>query len=221
MNLIAGDSVAKASNSAVGCTIKSTPYNIDLPDGPALKIWDTAGLNEGVKGSVTALDAIDKIFELARNLEDGVSLLVLCTKGRINSNTVKNYQMFKAFCDDKVPVALVVTGLEAEDRKVWWEENKGHYANEGVEVEHHACISTLKYNDPDYAREVREMINGAYMHEPWRVARKDWFANCVAKLLGILFGVPSDSTKALQKGLEAKGVTKSEAKAVVKARGKR
>lgn len=70
VNLLAGSDVAENSNSADGCTLKSTGYDIHMPQGPNTRIWDTWGLKEGLAGAVNTPEAINNIYKLTRDLED-------------------------------------------------------------------------------------------------------------------------------------------------------
>ncbi|KZP32054.1 hypothetical protein FIBSPDRAFT_925458 [Athelia psychrophila] len=187
VNLMAGRDAAQVSSSVNGCTFESTGYDIDIPEGPAVRIWDTAGLEEGAAGTVDTAEAISNIYKLTRNLEDGISLLVYCVRGRITNSTVRNYKMFKGFCDGKVPIALVVTALEYERNKdAWWTKNVQRYLRAGVDVDDHACITTLKVSEwaEDYdssTAAVCAMLNRAYLRTPWKMERKDWVKRCISK----------------------------------------
>ncbi|KZP06632.1 ankyrin, partial [Athelia psychrophila] len=187
VNLMAGRDFAEVSSGANGCTFESTGYDIDIPGGPAVRIWDTAGLEEGATGTVNTVEAISNIYKLTRNLEDGVSLLVYCVRGRITNSTIKNYKMFKGFCDGKVPIALVVTALEHERNKdAWWMKNAQRYLRAGVAVDDHACITTLKLSEwaEDYASSrtaMYVMLNRAYLRTPWKMDRKHWVKRYISK----------------------------------------
>ncbi|KZP04594.1 hypothetical protein FIBSPDRAFT_694748, partial [Athelia psychrophila] len=143
VNMIAGQPRAKVANSATGVTFSSDPYDVDLPGGQLLRIWDTAGLNEAPGGKINAQTAIGNLYKLTRSL-DSVHLLVYCVRQRITESTVKNYKMFNAFCDGKVPIALVVTGLELDPKiREWWRNNRESFQGEGIKVVAHACVATV------------------------------------------------------------------------------
>ncbi|KAF7982830.1 hypothetical protein HWV62_25782 [Athelia sp. TMB] len=222
VNMLAGGPVAATSSDAKGCTFKSTGYEVDVEDGPLVKLWDTAGLEETDTGKVDALRAISNIYALTRYLEDGVSLMVYCVRSRITKNTVKNYEMFRYFCNDQVPIALVVTGLEHEtDKDEWWRRNVEEYWKAGLKIGGHACITTL--NSPHWAEEyaisalkARALIGETYLSTPWKEERKTWIARSVGKFLSLMFGMPSESCQLLHEGLRKRGFTKAEAKAAVK-----
>lgn len=90
------------------------------------------------------------------NSKGGINLLVYCVRApRITQNTVRNYRMFhEGFCQKKVPIVLVVNGLELESsRSAWWEKNKEGYQNEKMQFSGEACVTTTKGK----AREGRHM----------------------------------------------------------------
>ncbi|KZP32065.1 hypothetical protein FIBSPDRAFT_813110 [Athelia psychrophila] len=173
VNMIAGLNVAEISTSTVGCTVSSQSYDVDIPGPLKIKLWDTAGLNESNEGSVSSAQAIAAICELVRDLEldpAGLSLLY-CVRGRIDETTVMNYNTIRSVCHGRTPIALVVTGLEHEDRKKWWEDNQPGFTKRGMDFEHHACVVTCKGPEIDgsflYAKQhaestkiVQEMIRG-------------------------------------------------------------
>lgn len=146
INMIADKPVAKTSADASGCTFESTPHNATL-NNKRIRIWDTAGLNEGEMGTVTAGNAIIHLYHLLRGLEDGVSLLVLCMRApRIRDSTLRNYMMFRhGLCPHRVPIVLVVTGLEQEGRMdSWWDRNEKVFEKQEMVFDGHACITATK-----------------------------------------------------------------------------
>lgn len=219
VNMIAGKIVAAVSEDAVGCTLKSTRHEIQIPGGPAVALWDTAGLDEGANGSVDTKQAIENLYTLTRDMKDGVNLLVYCVTKKITNSTITNYNMFNALCEGKVPVALVVTNLElVENREAWWTKNMSSYKEAGIISVNHACIVATKgrkidgrymYED-DYQQSttvVRKMIRDACLPIPWIREGKSWFIITVAKLTEIWLGGSSASevSKTLYEGLKGNG----------------
>lgn len=221
--MLAGSEVAKMSGGAVGCTFESIGYAINIPGGPAIAIWDTAGLSEGSKGTLTPKEAIDNIFELTGSLSSGVSLLIYCVRGRINDGTLKNYQIFEAFCECKVPVALVVTGLEeVENRDLWWTENEEFYKREGLSPKYHACVVTTKGRKnvyEDYYMEsttvVQKMIKDACLPTPWKKERMSWFVTTATKMMGMMFGWSAENGKILHRELKRFGYSDEDSLKIV------
>ncbi|KAF7987024.1 hypothetical protein HWV62_131 [Athelia sp. TMB] len=146
VNLIRDDGAATTASSAEGCTFKSSSYGVTIGD-TKIRLWDTAGLNEGDYGKVDLKRAIAGLYHLATNLQNGVSLLVYCMRGRITRATVANYMMFhKEICQSQVPIVLVITGLEQQEPTMesWWKENEREFTNAKMEFAGHACITATK-----------------------------------------------------------------------------
>ncbi|KZP12919.1 hypothetical protein FIBSPDRAFT_754288, partial [Athelia psychrophila] len=159
VNMITGKDSALVANSAAGVTFESKHYNADLPDGQLVTIWDTAGLDEAPGGTVDPQTAIGNLYKLTRSL-DSVHLLVYCVRQRITLYTVKNYRIFHAICDGKVPIAIVINGLEL-DKNIgnwwsdnqknfadmgWWKTNEASFKRAGMEFEYQACIAGIRGN---------------------------------------------------------------------------
>ncbi|KZP20470.1 hypothetical protein FIBSPDRAFT_1044759 [Athelia psychrophila] len=144
--MLVGNDQAKTSDAASGCTLITTPYDSDkiLSNGSTIKLWDTPGLNEADYTRFSTINAMVGVYNLTRCM-DGVSLLIYCVRGKINQAEVKTFRTIMAFCKDRVPIALVVTGLErVEDRGAWWSRNFGYLTAEGLAFQDHACITSSK-----------------------------------------------------------------------------
>ncbi|KAF8997398.1 P-loop containing nucleoside triphosphate hydrolase protein, partial [Cyathus striatus] len=145
INMIPGDpgNLAKVSNSARGVTDRATLYRKTIY-GKTFNVWDTPGLNEGDEGGIEGKRAVEILHNLISSLANGVNLLVLVMRGpRINAFLPKNYDLLhNVICERKVPIALIVTGLDQEDdRRVWWDMNKGAFHQYGMYPQGHVCIS--------------------------------------------------------------------------------
>ncbi|KZP32062.1 hypothetical protein FIBSPDRAFT_849039 [Athelia psychrophila] len=217
--------VAKTSNDVIRCTFKSEPYDVTTPSGRKLTLWDTAGLDEGSTGPATALAAIKNIRGLTLQLaaSEGLSLIIYMMRGKLVSSIIKDYLLFKAFCDDKVPFVLVMTGLDGEsDKAGWWHRNEKHFRQAGIRSDGHACIVATKYdhNEKAYAesaRDVFELIERTSSRDPWKVD-KNWFIQTVINVVAVLTASskPAERTKVLYRGLIENDVEEDEAKAAVK-----
>ncbi|KAF7980608.1 hypothetical protein HWV62_37384 [Athelia sp. TMB] len=218
VNLITGKTVAETSDGVMGCTFKSTPYVTNLPGGPTIRLWDTAGLNEASTGTATAAKAI------SNELSDGVNLLVYCVRGRITATTVQNYEMFQSFCEGEVPVALVITHLEhVGDKEKWWSANAAGYSNAGITSCAHACVVTARAaaSEEEYTRSasaVQKMIKDHALSAPWKTVQRSWFLSVVKKLVRIMLVGPyaSEGGKHLYAGLISNNFSEAEAKKAVK-----
>lgn len=147
VNMIAQRDVAVISGSTVGCTTESQSYNVEKVGEFNIRLWDTAGLNEANQGSVASAVAIANICKLVDELQahsTGLSLIIYCVRGRIQEATVMGYNMIRSICNDDVPLALVVTGLENEAREGWWDDNQAIFQSRGMDFKYHACVVTCK-----------------------------------------------------------------------------
>jgi GTPase SAR1 family protein len=140
------DAIAVVSNAALGCTLVSTRYPCRLCD-EVLMLWDTAGLVEGEFGNVTAGRAEDNLVGLLQTMEGGVSLLVYCIRARRFRTIIKSHYelFFEKTCGRKVPIVLVVTGLENEEfMEDWWVRNQQEFRRRGIHFTGHACITSTR-----------------------------------------------------------------------------
>lgn len=185
INLISGRVRAKVGSGTGGCTLQSTPYMENI-DGVQIRIHDTAGLNEAEEGTVAARDAIIALFRLLEGLAEGISLLVLCRRGRITDNETRNYKMFvEGLCQKKVPTVILMTGLELEEPNMesWWSRNGQEFHKYGMTFAGHACITSTRgkakggryWYDEEYA-ESRELTRRLICHHlreggTWRVEK--------------------------------------------------
>jgi predicted GTPase len=143
--MLMGEPVAAVSNQAVGCTYESTKFRATIA-GKEVMLYDTAGLNEAEAGTVSPEQAIENLQSLVTELKT-VNLLVYCIRGtRFRKIVADNYNIFcKTICgsDRKVPVVLVITGLENEENMDdWWEYNKVDF--DEMEFRGHACITATR-----------------------------------------------------------------------------
>ncbi|KDQ55076.1 hypothetical protein JAAARDRAFT_340664 [Jaapia argillacea MUCL 33604] len=195
VNMLADETVAKISSDARGCTFESTAYHIRVSNAD-MRIYDTAGLGEADQGTVSATLAIANLYKLIRSLDSGINLLVYVIRGnRLKEMTTKNYQMFyDIFCKKKVPIVLVVTGLEGEDdMDQWWGRNEKEFAKYGMKFAGQACVTKTKGKSRDgvhlYQQEydqskstVEEMIARTCSPIPWTMERNAWFVHVVQSI---------------------------------------
>ncbi|KAH7923136.1 hypothetical protein BV22DRAFT_1016002, partial [Leucogyrophana mollusca] len=201
INICAGEAVAETSSGAIGCTFEFTRYTITI-DGETFGIWDTVGLDEGTYGKVPAEQAEDKLKKLLQELvkASGVDLLIYCVRGtRMRKVLQKNYALFySVICRKKVPIVLVVTGLEhhQDDMEGWWRENGDEFRKLSMRFSDHACVTTL---DPNVVQSgllkdrceqsrqaVRRLICKTVRTEEWRAAEKSWIDAVVSDVRGMI-----------------------------------
>ena len=201
INMIAGTSSAAISSSAIGCTFESVPYVVEL-NGLQYRLWDTAGLNEGENGNVSADRAIESLQELVQNLQyGGVSLLLYCIRGSRLRDIVKiNYDLFYTIiCGAQVPIVVAVTGLENEenDMEDWWKDNVQDFDDRGMRFAGHACVTTTKGRvmkggqhvfEEEYSRSVKlvqELIVSYCPENSWKPDSSRWLFNIVERMRGM------------------------------------
>jgi hypothetical protein len=152
INLIAGQKLAHTSGDALGCTFQHRRYIVTL-DGMSCALWDTTGLDEGTEGTVPARLAESNLRALMRGLVDsgGIHLVIYCIRGaRLTKALKRNYDLFYVtVCRKKVPVALVVTGLEHQrgEMEAWWNENETVLRRHRMRFDAHACVTALDVQD--------------------------------------------------------------------------
>ncbi|KAF8552193.1 P-loop containing nucleoside triphosphate hydrolase protein, partial [Imleria badia] len=202
INLIAGKKVSETSSGALGCTLEYKRYLLDLGD-QHFAIWDTAGLDEGTQGSVPAdkAEAYLKqlLHELAKN--NGVDLLVYCVRGtRVRSALLTNYHIFySAICRKKVPIVIVITGLENQEgnMETWWCKNESQFSLLKMYFDSHACVTTLESStvtENALLKERREvskaavikMITSTCRAQQWKPPERSWVESAYSDIRAIL-----------------------------------
>ena len=187
--MLSGGSEATVSSTAKGQTFRHDCYE-KVIRGHCINVFDTVGLREGKKGRVPAAKAIEGLYRLMRGLDDGVSLLVYVVRGpRLSDSIRKNYELFyEIFCQRKVPIVLVITGLEhEEDMYGWWGRNEAAYRDEKMMFADVACVTaTTKGKRNLFAKEyeesqkkVEELVLGQCFKTTWlppRRGKASWLA---------------------------------------------
>ena len=215
INLIAGQKRAHISNDALGCTFQYQRHIVTL-DGMPFAFWDTTGLDEGSEGTVPAKVAESNLRELMEGLarSGGIHLVIYCIRGtRLTKALKHNYDLFyTAVCRKKVPVALVVTGLEHQqgDMETWWVENNAALRRHGMWFQAHACVTTLDVEDAvirarqsDSQRRLRELVVEYSGKRPWKID-----ASLSSALFRNIFrGVPSMQKKTTRRVIIYDGTT--------------
>lgn len=198
VNMLDGSSQAEVSNAAKGMTFSNTCYK-KIIKGMTVNVFDTVGLNEAIRGTVSPREAVEGLYNLTRQLDDGISLLVFVMRApRITAVEQQNYQMFyEILCDKKVPIVIVITGLEYEEHMdEWWPANEEAFDLHEMLFHGHACITATRgiSNETAQAYEqsklkVEELIGPLIFNVLWKVPQRSWFAsiaqsNVWAKVLG-------------------------------------
>ncbi|KAG1741417.1 P-loop containing nucleoside triphosphate hydrolase protein [Suillus paluster] len=151
INLIARTTMAQTSHDARGCTTETNGYDIMIQDNTLkVKLFDTAGLDEGPRGAVPDEEARRLVKNLLRTLMDqgGIHLVMYCVRGeRAISALRRNYEFIHSQVTKQVPIVLVVTGLEnyEPDMEEWWRVNERSL---GMSFAGHACVTTAPDKNP-------------------------------------------------------------------------
>jgi len=72
---------ADISSGATGCTFQHQAYELPVHDRN-FTIYDTAGLNEGDRGTVNRAAAMAALYKLITGLDGGINLLVLHARAK-------------------------------------------------------------------------------------------------------------------------------------------
>jgi GTPase Era involved in 16S rRNA processing len=203
INLMAGEEIAHISPDSHRCTLHWTEYPITFENGTRYKVFDTVGLEEPRLQAGDYLTAISNAYGLINTLKErgGVNLLLFCIRGgRVTATMQSNYRLFFEFlCEEKVPLALVVTNLEREARmEDWYTRNMGHLEKHNIRSAGHACITAANLLDGRHRdkfeesrsilRRVVETHCNASM-EGW-TGGQGWLASFIGKLMEFVIGRP-------------------------------
>ncbi|KDQ59854.1 hypothetical protein JAAARDRAFT_192310 [Jaapia argillacea MUCL 33604] len=195
INMLADAPIASTSSGATGCTFDSQKSTICV-SGRTLNVFDTAGLHEGQAGSVSSSDAIKNLKKLARDMENGINLLVYVIRGpRITRWTFENYHTFyETFCQKKVPIVAVVTGLENEfPLDGWWAENDHLFRAYGMDFSGHACVTAIRGKcdrrgryafEKQFSQSREEVTKLVLQHSssPPQILERGWFSTVLNSL---------------------------------------
>ena len=165
INLIAGEPLAPVSSSSSSCTMEAVSYDVVLTDsqglGHHIRLFDTTGLNQPSLSKTNYLTPIEKASMLITELQrtGGISLLILCIRGgRITAVTYNNYHLFcHILCQNQVPVAFVITGMEKEQPlEGWWDRNATMFETYNLLCTSHVCVTTIRGLNDCYATQYQQ-----------------------------------------------------------------
>ena len=217
INMLDGGQDATVSDQATGVTFSISSYQKTI-NKSTFTIFDTIGLNEGSRGTVKARHAVRRLYNLMCRLDDGVNLLVyVMQQPRIKQTAELNYKLFyEIFCQMKVPIGIVITGLEHRDNMDgWWGENQSSFDKYGMKFAGHACITTIKgrskngkyyyQNEYDESKRAVEDLIVNLCKIPWKMERGMWFREVIDGILGIFELNRDDRRKQLARALQKYG----------------
>ncbi|KAF5362628.1 hypothetical protein D9758_009622 [Tetrapyrgos nigripes] len=182
--------LALVDNTAHGVTFHAQSY-MKTVEGTSFRVYDTVGLNEGLEGRVAAINAIEQLYQLLRELDEVNLLAYVMQASRITPATVSNYQLFyQIMCEKEVPIVAIFTHLENEDvMDDWWTSNQGAFDKKKMKFDRTACITTIKGKrgvfEKEYA-ESKEKLNKLILHhhkpKGWVPDKKGWFQSIISKV---------------------------------------
>ncbi|KAK7453393.1 hypothetical protein VKT23_011656 [Stygiomarasmius scandens] len=146
INMLAGTELAKTVSNRAVSLFQNEKYQVEI-DGQWYNIHDTTGLSDGHDQSSLSQEAINQLKKLIHDLNDGVNLLLFCLRApRITDGAAKNYAMFyRELCSSRVPIAIIITGLENEDNmEDWWVANEHTFTSYKMRFVGHACITATR-----------------------------------------------------------------------------
>jgi small GTP-binding protein len=201
INMIAGSTeLAPTSNGAAGCTFEHHSYSLPVY-GRNFNFFDTAGLDEGEKGTVERSVAIAKLYKLITHLDGRIDLLMFCMRApRIKNATHQNWKIFQEIlCKKQVPTVLVVTGLESEDNMdEWWWKYRGKFEDQDIRPDDTACITAIRGRmlqdgsrafDDQYEKsqaKIQNVILNRVLLRPWNINTVNWLYE-VIRLIFLFF----------------------------------
>ncbi|KAG1853272.1 hypothetical protein C8R48DRAFT_611039 [Suillus tomentosus] len=203
INMMAGQEIAHISPDSHRSTLHWTEYQITFENGTRYKVFDTVGLEEPRLQTGEYLSAITNACGLISTLKErgGVNLLLFCIRGgRVTATMQSNYRLFfEFFCEEKVPLALVVTNLERETRMEDWYTRNGRYLEKyNIRSAGHACITAANVLDGRHrdkyeaSRGVLRGVIEAHCNgsmEGW-TGGQGWLASFISKLVEFVVGRP-------------------------------
>jgi len=203
INLMAGEQRAFTSLDMGRCTMHWSKYAIRF-GGHNYNVFDTIGLNEPALGMEEYLKTILNARNLIMELDNkgGIDLLLFCVRaGRLSATMKDNYRLFYEWlCEKKVPIILVLTGLEREtEMEDWWTRNKHTMDKLQIVVDDHVCITAANNLDGRHQvlyEQSRKLIRSLVkkhtcdrLEGEWK-AGDGWLKRFVRSLKELLLGDP-------------------------------
>ncbi|KAG1908809.1 uncharacterized protein F5891DRAFT_899941, partial [Suillus fuscotomentosus] len=145
INMLVGHDVSSPSNPDLA-PFASRGYAVDV-GGREVVVWDSVGLQKGEHHDTLSEGATRNLQGLIQNIHSGLNLLLFCVNAaRVSEALGINYDAFYSIIGGKkVPIVLIVTGLEDKDpMEGWWKENEAEFKRHGLTFDGHACITTTR-----------------------------------------------------------------------------
>ena len=157
VNLVLNSERAVVANDVSPVTTTSSYYDWET-GSQTFRLWDTAGVEEGLHGSGPQERAQGALRSLFMDLNEtgGVHLLIICMRGisPVMTATKRTYDLIMKMRDKfspATPVVAVITELEGRSTtfdavrsmEEWWATNAGMFSDYEMSFTSHACITTL------------------------------------------------------------------------------
>jgi tRNA U34 5-carboxymethylaminomethyl modifying GTPase MnmE/TrmE len=208
VNLMAGEQRAETSPDMTRSTMHWTKYSMTF-DGYNYNVFDTIGLEEPQLGIDEYLQAIVNARNLIMKLDEGggIDLLLFCVRaGRVSATIQNNYRLFYEWlCDKRVPIVIVLTGLEREENmEDWWTRNMATFKKYEIIVQGHACITAADKLDgrhQELYQQSRQLIRDVVKEHThgrggagWK-GGEGWFRGFMSRLRVLFLGNSSVKRK--------------------------
>ena len=160
LNTITGQDF-DVSDSAKGTTFETKTFEDFKYNGEIYQFIDTAGLDEGSKGTVPRKNAIKNLIEFVINeRKEGFNLFIMVmAKGTISDIIEKNYELFINYIKIKeIPTLCVVTGCE-NDKPLnkWVDKCKGDFENSNMKFDGMIGSCFAQERDGNFAKTYEEL----------------------------------------------------------------
>lgn len=185
VNLIARKNIAKVQSGVNSCPLQSIRYDISI-DGMNVCLFETVGLEKPKMKRHDYLAFLEKAYDFVNKLSaaGGIHLLLFCIRANgLTATTQSNYLLFSdVVFQTKVPIALVVIGLEREvEGGDWWSKNLAAIERYGLSNDGYACVTTMTDHTPhqDYIyaesqKRIHELLQSPCPKTPVPEPQ-DWF----------------------------------------------
>ncbi len=186
---------AHVSNSAKVTTEQSQDYNMKIDD-ISITLYDTVGLGGPPNSKHSTSNAAGMLYTLI--YPAGINFLVFVVRASgdkiddLNSAITYNKMVHDVFCQKKVPVLLLVTGMEGKDPKDWQERNE-QILRRNLCFQDYACITAKRgsgnRDDDDYIPS-KDVVKDALTkfckshRTTWRppVIEESWFKSVLVQM---------------------------------------
>ena len=140
---------ADVSSSARVVTQRSQGYDMEI-NNISITLYDTVGLGGPPNSEYSTSKAAGMLYTLI--YPTGINFLIFVVRASgdkiddLNSAITYNKMVHDVFCQKKVPVLLLVTGMDGkseEESKEWWKNNE-QLLRQNLHFQDYACITAKR-----------------------------------------------------------------------------